>query len=137
MEGSLHRTETAFFFFFLNYLLHFFFSPADLKAIPEGHKIRSSQIFTLCMKQPQSFPCLGTVCSLTGPRPYFTPTPLLSQPHSPKLCTSFEAALQKFVRKATTWSTPQKYSQSRSMHSRKLSISLCVTTHHHTTLLWH
>lgn len=87
-------------------LLHFFFSCwSESNSRSTTKKIRSNQIFTVCMKQPQSFPCLGTVCSLTGP--YSTPTPLLSQPQPPKLCTSFKAALQKSVSKAMTWRTPQ------------------------------
>lgn len=104
MEGPLHRTELTFSFFTV---CSIFFFPADLKAIPEAQQKKSgvTKFLLSVWSSHKVFHVLGTVCSLTGP--YSTPTPLLSQPQPPKLCTSFKAALQKSVSKAMTWRTPQ------------------------------
>lgn len=100
-----HFTEQSWHSHFSLFAPFFFSCWSESNSRSTTKKIRSNQIFTVCMKQPQSFPRRGTVCSLTGP--YSTPTPLLSQPQPPKLCTSFKAALQKSVSKAMTWRTPQ------------------------------
>lgn len=116
-------------------LLHFFFSCwSESNSRSTTKKIRSNQIFTVCMKQPQSFPRLGH-CVQPDWAIFHTYSFAIPASTSQTL-HFFQGSTAEICEQGHDLKDSSEYSQSRSTR-RLIFFLLHVPAHCYTTWLWH